>query len=92
MFQDPVDYECLNIPAVNFTIMGFSVRTADTRYTEWRHWKRTGRCVGDWSDEGLVAQELYDHVSCFSFFLMYVTLCMLLYTDGRPWRWTAHVR
>ena len=31
--------------------MGYSLRTADARYTEWRDWK-TGR---------LLARELYDH-------------------------------
>ena len=41
------------------TRMGFSVRVADARYTEWRVWKPT--CEADWTDAGLVAQELYDH-------------------------------
>ena len=39
--------------------MGFSVRVANARYTEWRIWKPN--CVGDWTAAGLVAQELYDH-------------------------------
>ena len=59
MSTDPTDYECLNIPASNFSHMGFSIRTEAARYTEWRLWKLT--CVGDWSAEGLVAAELYDH-------------------------------
>ena len=39
--------------------MGYTVRVADARYTEWRAW-RAG-CVADWSPAGLVAAELYDH-------------------------------
>ena len=31
--------------------MGYSMRTADLRYTEWRNWK-TGK---------IIARELYDH-------------------------------
>ena len=59
MYGDPTDYECLNIVATNFSHMGFSVRTATARYTEWRLWK--SNCVGDWTPAGLVAKELYDH-------------------------------
>ena len=59
MFTDPTDYECLTIAASNFTVMGFSVRVVDARYTEWRKW--LDNCVGDWTPAGLVAQELYDH-------------------------------
>ena len=59
MYSDPTDYECLNIPATNFSHMGFSVRVDNARYTEWRLWK--SNCVGDWTPSGLVAQELYDH-------------------------------
>ena len=58
-YGDPTDYECLNIVATNFSHMGFSVRTAAARYTEWRLWK--SNCVGDWTPAGLVAKELYDH-------------------------------
>ncbi len=61
MYSDPTDYECLNIPATNFSHMGFSVRVDNARYTEWRLWK--SNCVGDWTLSGLVAQELYDHTS-----------------------------
>merc|ERR1712113_772904 len=40
--------------------MGYSLRTADWRYTEWRLWK--GDILqADWSENGLVASELYDH-------------------------------
>ena len=42
-----------------FSHMGFSVRSHTVRYTEWRAWKRN--CVGDFSPDGLVALELYDH-------------------------------
>ena len=59
MYADPNDYECLTITASNFSHMGFSVRSQTMRYTEWRAWKRS--CVGDFSQNGLVAMELYDH-------------------------------
>lgn len=59
MFKDPTDYECLHIKAGKISHMGFSVRVATARYTEWRKWKPN--CVGDWTAAGLVAQELYDH-------------------------------
>ena len=32
-------WECLHIPRENFTRMGYSVRVADARYTEWRVWR-----------------------------------------------------
>eukprot|EP00039_Didymoeca_costata_P020866 m.342679 g.342679 ORF g.342679 m.342679 type:complete len:552 (-) comp21706_c0_seq1:1-1656(-) len=60
MYTDGRDWECLMIAKQNITRMGFSVRTEIARYTEWRIWKPT--CEADWSDDGLVAQELYNHV------------------------------
>ena len=59
MYTDAERYECLKIPKEKITHMGFSVRTANTRYTEWRLWQPS--CVADWSSAGLVARELYDH-------------------------------
>ena len=45
--------------------MGFSIRTEDARYTEWRVWKLCSGVVriscADWTEHGLVAAELYDH-------------------------------
>ncbi len=52
-------YECLQTPKAEIELMGYSVRVDNARYTEWRKWEKT--CVPDWSEEGLVAQELYDH-------------------------------
>ena len=60
MYTQSTQYECLEIPKQNITRMGFSVRTAEARYTEWRVWQPT--CRGDWTSAGLVAQELYSHV------------------------------
>ena len=41
--------------------MGYSVRVAGARYTEWRKWSR---CQADWSDPAnVVARELYDHAA-----------------------------
>ena len=53
-------WECLDIPRQNFTTMGYSVRVADARYTEWRVW-RGSSLTADWSAVGLVNSELYDH-------------------------------
>eukprot|EP00039_Didymoeca_costata_P011243 m.157145 g.157145 ORF g.157145 m.157145 type:complete len:576 (+) comp15110_c0_seq1:1469-3196(+) len=58
--EDPIGWECLVIPKQNFTRMGFSVRTAEARYTEWRVWSSS--CTADWTSNGLVTAELYDHV------------------------------
>lgn len=43
-----------------FWSMGYSIRTADWRYTEWRQWDRE-LLKGVWNSTGLVAQELYNH-------------------------------
>eukprot|EP00039_Didymoeca_costata_P004773 m.76012 g.76012 ORF g.76012 m.76012 type:complete len:564 (-) comp12538_c0_seq2:173-1864(-) len=59
MEKNPEGYECLEVPKENITRMGFSVRLADARYTEWRVWMPT--CEADWTAAGLVAQELYNH-------------------------------
>lgn len=59
MFTDSVEWECLYTAKDKIEKMGFSVRVADARYTEWRVWKPN--CAADWSPAGLVAQELYDH-------------------------------
>ncbi len=42
-----------------FTHMGYSVRTNDWRYTEWRMWSGDDK-EAVWSDDGLYARELYD--------------------------------
>ena len=56
---DAERWECLNVPKEQFSHMGYSVRSAETRYTEWRHWRPN--CTADWSAAGLAARELYDH-------------------------------
>ena len=61
IFSDPYDYECLYIPADNFSVMGFSVRVADARFTEWRNW--TAQRVGDWSDKGACPQAAESHTA-----------------------------
>ena len=40
--------------------MGYSIRTKDFRYTQWRKWLKMSQ-IADWSNAGLVATELYDH-------------------------------
>lgn len=59
LLTDPERWECLWVPKANITRMGYTVRVADARYTEWRAWQ--AGCVADWSPAGLVAAELYDH-------------------------------
>lgn len=60
MNDAPTKWECLYEPKANITRMGYSVRVPDARYTEWRVWQGE-KFQADWSVEGLVAQELYDH-------------------------------
>lgn len=59
MVTQSSNWECLEIPKQNITRMGFSVRVATARYTEWRKWLPT--CHADWTVNGLVEVELYDH-------------------------------
>jgi len=51
---------CLVTPAANFTYMGYSIRTDQFRYNEWRFWNGE-KLESDWSEEGLAGRELYDH-------------------------------
>lgn len=59
LFTDPYAWECLLVPRQNISVMGYSVRVANARYTEWRKW--TPSLVADWGGVGLLAKELYDH-------------------------------
>eukprot|EP01049_Picozoa_sp_SAG25_P001424 SAG25_NODE_62_length_17948_cov_8.453975_17_plen_406_part_00 len=60
MWTRPQDWECLYIPRENFTHMGYSLRVANWRYTEWRLWIGT-KLTANWSEAGLRAVEMYDH-------------------------------
>ncbi len=51
--------DCQDTPANEFDFMGYSIRTAEYRYTEWRRWDKA-RVEADWSGDP-VAVELYDH-------------------------------
>ena len=42
------------------SIMGFTVRSENMRYTQWRTWVGT-KLVADWTKNGLVGEELYTH-------------------------------
>lgn len=44
----------------NFTHMGYSIRTADWRYTAWYPWDGARLCAR-WAADTLTAAELYDH-------------------------------
>lgn len=59
MVTQSTQWECLQTPKENITRMGFSIRTELFRLTEWRIW--THQCKADWTDNGLVAVELYAH-------------------------------
>lgn len=58
--DDPIGWQCIFVARENFTRMGYSVRVADARYTEWRAWLGA-ELAADWTPAGLVAAELYDH-------------------------------
>jgi len=54
--------QCDGVPSSEYAFMGYSMRTAAARYTEWvpTHWDAaTARHIPQWSK--LVARELYDH-------------------------------
>jgi len=51
---------CTGVPAERFKFMGYSLRTAEWRYTEWREWDGV-LLKGVWNSSGLVAHELYNH-------------------------------
>lgn len=56
---------CNSIPKENFQYMGFTVRTADWRYTAWLKWNGT-KLNGDWKSAESTApyaEELYDHAA-----------------------------
>lgn len=46
MLAEPEKWECLSVPNENISHMGYSVRTAEARYTEWRAW--SGCRVPNW--------------------------------------------
>eukprot|EP01052_Picozoa_sp_SAG31_P008757 SAG31_NODE_447_length_15579_cov_5.713871_16_plen_211_part_00 len=50
--------DCLQVPAANFTSMGYSVRDSAFRYTEWKAWDGM-ELRAHWSET--IATELYDH-------------------------------
>ena len=52
------DNSCLDVEAAQFTWMGYSMRTARWRYTEWVAWNGT-RLAPVWSQR--LGTELYDH-------------------------------
>ena len=57
----PAGADCMMFDAVGITAMGYSVRSATIRYTEWRSWQNAS-LTGDWSAAGLIGAELYPHM------------------------------
>ena len=55
---------CLEVPERKFSFMGFSVRSADYRYTEWRAWL-AGDLAANWT-AAPVAVELYNETGHFA--------------------------
>lgn len=54
---------CLEVPETDFSFMGYSVRTSDWRYTEWRRWQ--SNLTADWAAEP-AATELYNTTAHFA--------------------------
>ena len=52
---------CLMTDRTLFLFMGYSVRTAEWRYTEWTVWNGTS-LRPEWGAAGLIGRELYSHV------------------------------
>ena len=50
--------DCLQVPALNFSAMGYSLRTAEWRYTEWKKWDGA-TLTPLWGAS--LGVELYDH-------------------------------
>jgi iduronate 2-sulfatase len=50
---------CEDVPVVNITYMGYSVRTLEYRLTQWYSWDKIN-CVAEW-DPAPYAVELYNH-------------------------------
>jgi hypothetical protein len=57
---NPWSDPCGQRPSNSFTLMGYSLRTSQWRYTEWRNWNNITLSV-DWSKAGLQGMELYSH-------------------------------
>lgn len=56
----PLDrVDCQDVPRELFSLMGYSVRTTDWRYTEWRQWNGA-KLIAEWSIAPN-ATELYAH-------------------------------
>mmetsp|Transcript_15370 Transcript_15370/g.25067 ORF Transcript_15370/g.25067 Transcript_15370/m.25067 type:complete len:574 (-) Transcript_15370:9-1730(-) len=51
---------CARRKSRDFRTMGYTVRTKDWRYTEWREWDGI-QDDADWTAKGLVGSELYEH-------------------------------
>lgn len=58
--QPEIQWNCMTSLNQYFTYMGYTVRSKQWRYTEWRDWSPV-TLEADWSDAGLRGQELYDH-------------------------------
>lgn len=55
-----VQWNCMTSEVRYFTYMGYTVRSKQWRYTEWRTWSPVSMDA-DWSESGVVGRELYDH-------------------------------
>merc|ERR1719421_1185418 len=51
---------CMRVDPKYFEVMGYSLRTKEWRYTEWRRWDGESKRA-DWSSAGLSSVELYAH-------------------------------
>jgi hypothetical protein len=58
--QPEIQWNCMTSDVQYFTYMGFTVRSKQWRYTEWRNWSPV-TLEADWTEAGVVGRELYDH-------------------------------
>jgi arylsulfatase A-like enzyme len=58
--QPEIQWNCMTSLTQYFVYMGYTVRSRQWRYTEWRKWSPT-TLEGDWTESGVVGRELYDH-------------------------------
>lgn len=55
-----IQWTCLGTGRAKFNYIGYTVRTKDWRFTEWRLWNSTALSA-NWNTTGYLGNELYDH-------------------------------
>jgi len=52
---------CTQVSDHNLSVMGYSARSADARYTRWMKWNGSSLAVQSWDGAALVGESFYDH-------------------------------